>query len=229
MTRSDVGARRAAARKALEAYLAGPKEAPFVMSERDGYCACDIAFPGLFSRLALARRYVLVRAACAALLPGCLQRWLLRRAGAKVGRRVCIAPRVSIDPFYTWLVEIGDDCVLGEGCRIFTHEYTADSMRIGPVRVGAGSVIGAYSTVRSGVTIGARATIGFCSFVNRDVPEGATVAGVPARVIREGGSPASAPARGGSDAWASSGTTSGTSRRSRRAASPCGRSSSRIT
>jgi serine acetyltransferase len=33
------------------------------------------------------------------------------------------------------------------------------------------------------VSIGSKATIGFHSFVNRDVSDGATVAGVPAREI----------------------------------------------
>ena len=43
--------------------------------------------------------------------------------------------------------------------------------------------IGAYSMIRAGVSVGAKATVGAMSFVNRDVPDDETVAGVPARPV----------------------------------------------
>ena len=61
----------------------------------------------------------------------------------------------------------------------------ATRFRIGPVRVGKGSVVGAFATVRPGVTIGSKATVGFNSYVNRDVPDGETVGGVPAKPLRK--------------------------------------------
>jgi acetyltransferase-like isoleucine patch superfamily enzyme len=94
---------------------------------------------------------------------------------------------VVIDPLYPQLVRIEAGALLGLGCRLMTHEYTATRFRLGRVHVGAGSVVGAFSTVRSGVRIGARATIGMHSFVNEDVPDDATVAGVPARILRDDG------------------------------------------
>ena len=43
----------------------------------------------------------------------------------------------------------------------------------------------AQSTVMPGVTIGKNAVVGAHSFVNKDVPPGAVVAGVPARIIKK--------------------------------------------
>lgn len=44
--------------------------------------------------------------------------------------------------------------------------------------------IGANSVVMGGVTIGKNAFIGALSLVNKDVPDGAVVAGIPARIMR---------------------------------------------
>lgn len=45
--------------------------------------------------------------------------------------------------------------------------------------------IGAHSTILSNVTIGSNVVVAAGSLVNRDVPEGKVVAGVPARVIAD--------------------------------------------
>ena len=54
----------------------------------------------------------------------------------------------------------------------------------GGVTIGAHSWIGARATILDGVKIGDRAIVGAHSLVREDVPEGAVVAGTPARVIR---------------------------------------------
>jgi serine acetyltransferase len=55
----------------------------------------------------------------------------------------------------------------------------------GSVTVGEGAYIGAGAVVKERISIGAWSTIGAGAAVVRDVPEGVTVVGVPARVIKK--------------------------------------------
>jgi hypothetical protein len=182
MLSPEARARRAQERAEVEAYLAGTHAAAFTLLRREEYCVCDVLFPNVARQLALQYRFAV--AGLATLVPGSfLKCALYRLLGVKIGRGVYISPGALIDPFYPRLVVLEDDCFLGLGCRLFTHEYTAANFRLGSVRIGKGAVVGAHASVRSGVTIGARATVGFNSFVNKNVPEGATVGGVPARVL----------------------------------------------
>ena len=86
---------------------------------------------------------------------------------------------------------IGDGCILNTGC-IIEHECTIanfvhiapGSVLLGNVRVGEGSLIGANAVIKPGVIIGSNATIGAGSVVLRDIPDGETWAGNPARKIK---------------------------------------------
>jgi len=163
-------------------WLKGPASEPFVI-ERGGDCGeCDELFPTRLSLVALWFRYAYMALVNVMIIPQ-LKPVMLRLTGAKVGKGVFISPWAKFDPVYPSLITIEDGALLGLGCRILTHEYTADRVRVGRVHIGKGAVVGAWSTVRSGVRIGERATVGCNSFVNRDVPDGATVGGVPARPI----------------------------------------------
>lgn len=53
-----------------------------------------------------------------------------------------------------------------------------------PIRLGKNVWVGAHATVLKGVTVGDDAVIAAGAVVTKDVPAGAIVAGVPARVIR---------------------------------------------
>ncbi len=180
---------KAAARDALArwraawlAWYRGPRTTPFLLERADGWCVCDVLYPRRLQELW--RAVVGLVVFLVGWLPGSDFRIpILRALGARIGRGVYIAPGVLFDPLFPELIEIGDDVFLGLGCHLLTHEYTTTHLRLGRVVIGSGSVIGAWSTIRSGVTIGRRAMVGFHSFVNRDVPDGTTVVGIPARPL----------------------------------------------
>lgn len=107
--------------------------------------------------------------------------------GASVGARC----RIGANAFLCEGVTLEDDVAVGPGV-MFTNDrhpraVTAAGALMGPddwtletTRVGAGAVIGANATILCGLTIGTGARIAPGSVVTRDVPDGASVAGVPA-------------------------------------------------
>jgi len=88
----------------------------------------------------------------------------------------------AIDP-----VRVGAGCVFADGVHVTTsdHDRTDPSTThgTGPIVIGDRVFLGQHVVVLGGVTIGSGATVGAQSVVTRDVPPGAVVAGVPARVI----------------------------------------------
>ena len=91
------------------------------------------------------------------------------------------------------LVEIGEHCMLANGCFISdaSHRFADPEKPItwqgfdskGPTRIGDNCWLGAHVVVTSGVTIGERCVIGANSVVTRDVPPHSIVVGAPARVV----------------------------------------------
>jgi len=119
-------------------------------------------------------------------LPPCgFKNWLYRKfLGVEVGKDVVIGPKVWLDPLFPQLITIEDGAIIGCGSRILTHEFLINAVRIGRVHIGRQSLIGSFSTVRSGITIGEGSIIGMMSFVNKDVPDKARVGGVPIKPIK---------------------------------------------
>lgn len=76
-------------------------------------------------------------------------------------------------------VVIEDDVQIGSHCAILSKS-TIDK-KDGPIIIKQGAKIGTHSTIMPGVTIGEGAIVGAHSFVNKDVPAGKVVFGVPAR------------------------------------------------
>jgi acetyltransferase-like isoleucine patch superfamily enzyme len=181
LTKEDE-AKRTAERESLKTYWRGGQKRPFVLKRHEAYHVCDVIFPSILAHLRWPIRGLVVGIVNAIPI-STLKVLLYRFLGVRIGKGVYIAPQALIDPLYPGLIELGDGCFLGMGCKIFTHEYTATDFRIGRVRIGRGSVLGAYSIIRSGVTIGERVTVGFNSYVDKDIPDGETVGGVPARPL----------------------------------------------
>jgi acetyltransferase-like isoleucine patch superfamily enzyme len=80
----------------------------------------------------------------------------------------------------------------GPGAKVLGSEHTgvpADvpfietDLKIAPVRICAGADIGVNSIILPGVTVGREAVVGAGAVLTEDVPDFATVAGVPARII----------------------------------------------
>lgn len=93
--------------------------------------------------------------------------------GAVIGARVCIGLNVIINS--RSLVE--HDCVIKDHVHI-----ASGACLCGGCIVGVGSFVGSGATIRQQIRIGSLAMIALGAAVVADVPDGATVMGVPARV-----------------------------------------------
>ncbi|HEY8395032.1 MAG TPA: acyltransferase [Thermaerobacter sp.] len=111
---------------------------------------------------------------------------MYRLLGMKVGRDVAFGLMAMVDIFWPELIEVGDNSIIGYNTVLLAHEFLIDEYRVGPVVIGRNVMIGANCTILPGVVIGDGAVVSAHSLVNRDVPPGAVVGGVPARPLQDG-------------------------------------------
>ena len=104
--------------------------------------------------------------------------------GVKVGSHT----RVQSHTFICELVTIGDDCFIGHGVMFINDLFSEGGPARGRMDLWKSTVIGNNVSIGSNATILPvkicdRVVIGAGAVVTKDVPPGATVAGVPARAV----------------------------------------------
>ena len=103
--------------------------------------------------------------------------------------------KVSSHSFICEGVTLEDEVFIGHGVTFINDRYPRATNTDGspqtdadwacvPTRVKRAASVGSGATILCGVTIGERATIGAGAVVTKDVPDGAVVAGNPARILR---------------------------------------------
>ena len=115
-----------------------------------------------------------------------LGRWLTGieiHPAVKIGRRVFIDHGMGVVIGET--AEIGDDCTIYQGVTLGGTSLYRGTKR--HPTLGKGVVVGAGAKVLGGFTVGDGANIGSNAVVVKEVPAGATVVGIPGRVVEEGG------------------------------------------
>ena len=100
--------------------------------------------------------------------------------GATIGRRFFIDHGMGVVIGET--AEIGDDVTLYHGVTLGGTSWKEGKRH---PTLGNGVVVGAGAKILGPITIGADAKIGSNAVVVKDVPAGATAAGIPARILDE--------------------------------------------
>ena len=105
--------------------------------------------------------------------------WFFRGMGAKMGKRIQLNSGQLTD---VYLIEIGDDCIIGSEARIICHQFSRGRLTLKRVKIGDRVMVGIMSVISPGVDIGDDATVMPNSFVlkNTKIPPGTVWGGVPA-------------------------------------------------
>jgi len=101
--------------------------------------------------------------------------------GATIGRRVFIDHGMGVVVGET--AEIGDECTIYQGVTLGGTSLYRGAKR--HPTLGPGVVVGAGAKVLGGFVVGAGAKIGSNAVVVKAVPAGATVVGIPGRIVEE--------------------------------------------
>lgn len=100
--------------------------------------------------------------------------------GATIGRRFFIDHGMGVVIGET--AEIGDDCTLYHSVTLGGTSWNKGKRH---PTLENGVVVGAGAKVLGPITIGTNARVGSNAVVTKDVPDGATVVGIPGRIVRK--------------------------------------------
>jgi UDP-2-acetamido-3-amino-2,3-dideoxy-glucuronate N-acetyltransferase len=115
-------------------------------------------------------------------------------AFVEIQKNACVGCRCKISS-HTFICEgvtIEDECFIGHGVLFINDKHpratkdgelqTEADWTVVATRVKRGASIGSGAIILCGVTVGERAMVGAGAVVTHNVPDGAVVAGVPARL-----------------------------------------------
>ncbi len=99
--------------------------------------------------------------------------------------RSCLGDRANV--YSLGEIEIGARAVVAQEAYLNTgsHDFSQPSMPlvVAKITIGEDAFVGARAFVMPGIKIGARAIVGACSVVTKDVPENVVAAGNPCRIL----------------------------------------------
>lgn len=108
----------------------------------------------------------------------------------KVGDNTWIGPNVILDG--SGGLEIGSNCSISAGVQIYTHDSVKWAISGGKEKyeysktiIEDNCYIGPYVIITKGVRIGKGSVIGAFSLVNKDIPPSSKAFGIPAKVIEK--------------------------------------------
>ena len=98
--------------------------------------------------------------------------------GAKIGKKLVMDHGAGI--------VIGETSVIGDDCILF-HGVTLGGLNHDPIKrhptLGHGVMVGAGAKVLGNIHLGHGVRVGANAVVTRDIPKGATVVGIPGRIL----------------------------------------------
>jgi len=101
-----------------------------------------------------------------------------RILGCKIGKNVFINSPGLHD---SYLLELGDNVVIGGDSNITCHIFEGDSLILGKIKIGNNCLIGAEAYIMPGVEIGEYSNIGIKALIrkNKKIPPKSIIMGVP--------------------------------------------------
>lgn len=118
-----------------------------------------------------------------------------RKLGVRIGEGCQILDNpLTVFGSEPWLITIGNQVDITGGVRFINHEggmwcarrvkpELKDYDLFRPIRIGDNVMVGTCAIIMPGITIGSNVIIAGCSVITHDIPDGAVVAGIPAKQI----------------------------------------------
>ena len=117
----------------------------------------------------------------------CIRILIYRLCGFKIGKKCFIGMRCYLDDMCYKELIIGNNVTISYGVFFACHGKGQKHL---PIIIKDGAYIGMRANLISrnsnqenGITVGEGAVVGACTLVNKSIPDGVTVVGVPCRII----------------------------------------------